>query len=127
MSNKVALIDLEDLEKKAGKKAARTLQRNLKTILATTTTKQTGVLLKHSNVRVKMKFGELDSLNINTTSVGMKLNYGFEGTKTNGVKMSLKPINTIDLLFKKADNAIKKLATELAELKGYDVATKIVN
>jgi hypothetical protein len=127
MSNKVDLIDLEALEKKAGQKAARTLQRNWKTILATATTKQSGVLLASSNVRAKMKFGELDSLTINTTSVGMKLHYGFEGIKKNGVSMSLKPLNTIDLLFKKSDTAIQKLAEELAELKGYDVATKIVS
>ena len=127
MSNKVDLIDLEALEKKAGQKAARTLQRNWKTILATATTKQSGVLLASSNVRAKMKYGELDHLSVNTTSVGMKLHYGFEGVKKNGVFMSLKPNKTIDLLFKKSNTAVEKLAQELAELKGYDVATKIVS
>jgi hypothetical protein len=127
MSNKVDLIDLADLEKKAGRKAARTLQRNWKNILATATTKQSGVLLANSNVRIKMKYGELDHLSINTTSVGMKLHYGFEGTKKNGAAMRMQPLNTVEHLFKKSNTAIVKLANEIAEIRGYDVATKIVS
>jgi hypothetical protein len=121
------LLDYEDLEKKAGRKAARTLQRNWKTILGSATIKQTGVLLKNSHVKAKMKFGELDSLTIHTTSVAMKLNYGFEGVKSNGIAMSLKPLKTIDQLFNKSNSAIEKLAEELAEIKGHEVATKIIS
>lgn len=126
MSSKVALIDQEGLEKKAGQKAARTLQRNWKTILATATTKQTGILLKNSHVKPKMKYGELDSLTIHTTRIGMIHNYGFEGIAKNGRVMSLKPLNTIDTLFSKSERAVQKLAEEIAEIRGREVATKIV-
>lgn len=127
MSGKPSLLDYEDLEKKAGRKAARTLQRNWKSILGSATIKQTGVLLKNSHVKAKMKFGELDSLTIHTTSVAMKHNYGFEGIKSNGVAMSLKPLYSIDQLFDKSKSAIEKLAEELAEVKGHEVATKIIS
>lgn len=127
MSGENTVLDYEDLERKAGKKAARTLQRNWKTILGTATIKQTGVLLKNSHVKAQMKFGELDSLTIHTTSVGMKLNYGFEGIKSNGVAMSLKPLNHIQTLFDKSQATIEKLAQELAEIKGHEVATKIIS
>ncbi|MDO6813834.1 hypothetical protein [Tenacibaculum soleae] len=127
MSSENTVLDYEELEKKAGQKAARTLQRNWKTILGTATLKQSGTLLKNSHVKAQMKFGELDSLTIYTTSVGMKLNYGFEGIKSNGIAMSLKPLNNIQTLFDKSQATIEKLAQELAEIKGHEVATKIIS
>ena len=135
MSSEIKLIDVEALEKKAGQKAARTLQRNWKTILGTATVKETGkllqrrsgIMLDNSNVRIKMKYGELDSLDINTTSVAMIWNYGFERVKTNGDIMKRKPLSTVETLFNKSENAIRKLAEEIAEIRAEDIATKIVN
>lgn len=126
MSSKIALIDQEALEKKAGQKAARTMQRNWKTILATATVKQTGTLLKNSHVKAEMKFGELDRIVVHTTRVGMIHNYGIEGKDKNGRLMSRKPLDLVDTLFDKSQNAIEKLAEELAEIRGFEIATNII-
>jgi hypothetical protein len=122
--------DLTALEKAAGKKAARTIQRNLKTILATATVKQSGVLLKNSHAKPVMMFDALESIAINTTSVGMKLNYGYERIYTNGLAMSKKthvqePTNHIYETIKKSNGAIKRLAEEIAEIRGSSITAKI--
>ena len=127
MSTKIELIDAEALEKKAGQKAARTMQRNWKTILATANLKDTGVLLRNSHVKSKMRYGEVERLSVFTTRVSMIHNYGIEGIDKNGRIMSRKPLNTIDTLFNKSETAIKKLAEELAEIRGHKIATNIAN
>ena len=127
MSTKIDLIDAEALEKKAGEKAARTMQRNWKTILATAGLKDTGILLRNSHVKAKMRFGELDRIIVHTTRVGMIHNYGIETIDKNGRAMSRKPLEVIDTLFNKSQKTLEKLAEELAEIKGYKVATRIAN
>lgn len=115
----------EDEEKKAGQKAARTIQRNWKNILSTATTQQTGVLLSLASARAKMRDNSLEAINVTGSPATFKQHYGFEGIKKNGVAMSMKPFNHFGHLFNKSDSALKKLVEEIAEIRGEKITTKI--
>lgn len=117
--------DLTLLEKQAGKKAARTIQRNWKSILSTATVKQTGILLRSATARESMKFDALDSIVVTASPATWKQNYGFEGIKSNGTSMSMKPFNHFDKLFASSKNALEKLLKEVAEIRGTAVTTRI--
>lgn len=116
--------DLTALEKQAGQKAARTLARNLKTILATATTKQTGTMLRAAGANAVVKFDALDHIAIKATSATFKQHYGFEGIKSNGVAMQMKPFNHFTHLFK-STNALEKLIDEIGALRMEQITSKI--
>lgn len=113
------------LEKKAGQKAARSIQRNWKSILSTATTKQTGVLLSLASARATMRDDSLESIAVSGSPATFKQHYGFEGIKKNGTAMSMKPFNHFGHLFSKSDRALKQLVEEIAEIRGEKITTKI--
>jgi len=117
-------IDLTALEKKAGQKAARTLRRNLKSILATATTSQTGAMLSAVGAGIKMKHDTLDALVIKASSATFKQHYGFEGVKSNGVAMRMKPFNHFTNLFA-GTKALDNLIDEIGELRAEEITSKI--
>ena len=123
--------DLTALEKKAGKKAARTIQRNWKnilrkSILATASVKQgKGIMLASASAKPRMRFSALDSITVTASPATFKQHYGFEGIKENGRRMSMKPFNHFDHLFDKSDRALKKLVAEIAEIRGEAITTKL--
>ena len=86
-------------EKAAGKKAARNIRRALRAQL--TTVKSTGLMLSKLSVRPQMRFGQVESININATRVAFIQHYGFEGIKSNGASMRLKPRNHFSIAFSK--------------------------
>lgn len=115
------------LEKKAGQKAARTIQRNWKAILSTATTEQTGVLLSLASARAKMRDDSLEAISVSGSPATFKQHYGFEGIKKNGVAMRMKPFNHFGHLFNKSDRALQQLVAEIAEIRGEKITTKIQN
>jgi len=117
--------DIIQLEKKAGQKAARTIRRNLKTILATSTTKQSGNLLKLASASATMKFDALDAITITATPATFKQHYGFEGIKSNGVFMKMKAFDHFTLLENKSQGALEKLIDEIGSLRAEEVTSKI--
>jgi len=116
--------DLTALEKKAGQKAARTLRRNLKNILAVATTKQTGAMLATAGAGIKMKFDSLDSIVIKASSATFKQHYGFEGIKSNGVAMRMKPFNHFTKLFN-GTKALETLLSEVGEIRAEELTSKL--
>lgn len=75
----------------AGKIAAKRLQSAIRSYAAVETVKRTGNLMKTNVVAKKNPTGYLDRLTITSPHYSFKLNYGFEGVKSNGVQMRLKP------------------------------------
>ncbi len=110
--------DITALEKKAGQDAARQLRRRLKLILATTTVKRTGIMLKSVGASAKMKFGVLDHIEVRASQATFIQHYGFEGIKKNGIRMNLKARRHVDGLFsttKVLDKLIDKITDIRAE------------
>lgn len=113
----MAKIDISDLtaqEKKVGQKAARTIRRNLK--LELSTLKDTGLQLKSAGVSVVMKYDQLDHLSVNATDATFKQHYGFEGIKSNGVRMKMKPFNHFSKVLNKG-SVLDKLINEIGEIR----------
>jgi len=117
--------DIVQLEKKAGQKAARTISRNLKSILATATRKHSGQLLKIAGANAVMRFDSLESISIRVTSAVFKQHYGFEGIKKNGVFMKMKPFDHFTLLQNKSERALESLIDEISGLRAEEITSKI--
>lgn len=117
-------INLTELEKKEGQKAARALTRGLRNVLARLTVRKTGQLLKLSKANAKMKFDALDNITITSPHYAFKQHHGFEGIKSNGVKMRLKPLSTFNLLLDN-NQAIERLADAIGNLRAEEVTSKI--
>ncbi|WP_421801752.1 hypothetical protein [Flagellimonas sp.] len=117
--------DIIQLEKKAGQKAARTIRRNLKTILATATKKQSGELLRLASATASMRFDALEAITIKATPATFKQHYGFEGIKKNGVYMKMRAFDHFTLLQEKSQGALEKLIDEIGELRAEEITSKI--
>jgi len=113
---------LEDLEKKAGQKAARTIRRNLRTQLASL--KDTGLMLKLTGAGVKMRYGQLEAIVVRSSKAAFIQHYGFEGIKKNGVSLKLPAQEHFTKLFDHT-NALEKLADEIGELRLTKITNKI--
>lgn len=118
----VNVQDLQALENAAGQKAAATIRRNLK--LELSSLKKTGVQLANTGVGTNMKFGQLDSITIKTTDATFKQHYGFEGTKSNGIRMNMKPYKHFDKVLSKGD-VLTKLLNEIGEIRLTQVTRNI--
>ena len=114
--------DLTAQEKKAGQKAARTIRRNLRLELASL--KDTGTQLANIGVSVNMKFGELQALTIKATDATFKQHYGFEGTKSNGVRMKMKPHNHFNKVLNKG-TVLDKLINEIGSIRATEITRNI--
>lgn len=125
MAIDVSGLNLTALEKAAGKKAARTIQRNFRDILATSTVKNTGRLLRSARVSPSMKYDMLDSLVIKASPATFIQHYGFEGIKSNGIRMSMKPMNHFGILFNRSERTLEKLLAEITEIRGGQITSKI--
>lgn len=117
--------DIIQLEKKVGQKAARTISRNLKTILATATTRQTGQLLKIAGANAVMRFDSLESISIKVTPATFKQHFGFEGIKSNGVYMKMRPFDHFNLLEEKSQRALEQLIDEISDIRAEEITSKI--
>lgn len=115
--------NLTELEMKAGQKAARNIGRNLRSIIRKTVTKKTGAQLK-STARAKKRYDALDRIDIVSPHYTFKQHYGFEGIKSNGIKMSLKPTNVFGILLTN-NKAIEQLADEIGTIRAEEVTSKI--
>lgn len=116
--------DVVQLEKKAGQKAARTIRRDLRTVLGVLSIKSGSQLFKNTRVTTVTKFGTLDHLAISTPNYIFMQHYGFEGIKKNGVAMSMKPFSHFDKLFDKT-NALDKLINEIGAIRGDEILKNI--
>lgn len=117
---------ISQLESAAGKKAAAILKKSLqKEIRSKFETTQGNSELLKSTILSRMKEGELQRLVIKMPHYGFKQHFGFEGVKKNGVHLRL--INAVNFLGDAilTDNTLENLATEIGELRGDLVISKI--
>lgn len=113
----------EELE--AGRKAARSLSRNLKKILGQEfQLSSPSVMNANTGASAKMKYHALDRIVLKSSSVSFIQNYGFEGIKSNGRAMRLKPVDHFNKLLNN-NRALETLATEVANLRAEEVTAKI--
>lgn len=112
-------------EMEAGITAAKQLQGAIRAEISTETVKRTGAMMRSKVQAFKSKTsGLLDRITISSPHYSFKLNYGFEGTKSNGISMSLKPTNHLYSAIEKT-SILNKLATEISEIRANEVLAQI--
>lgn len=118
--------NFQQLEKQAGQKASLVLRKSLKSEIRNLfeTTQGNSELLR-STIVSKMKGGELQRLVIKMPHYGFKQHFGFDGVKNNGVKLRLLSNTNFLNDALKANNALETLATEIGEIRGDEVVSKI--
>ncbi len=107
------------LEQQAGRKAARKLRTAIKNLVkhGFETTQGNSAILK-STVLAKMDGSELQRLAIKMPHYGFKQHFGFDGVRSNGVKLRLyKQQGFLNKAITEA-NILKQLADEIAEIRG---------
>ncbi len=108
-------------EEAIGKQFANRIKSNLLSSIRSKTNSKSGIALK-STVKPIFKFDLLDKITIFTPYyIYPVLNYGFEGTKKNGVNMRLKGKNFIEDTFENG-----KVVQDLADLIGSQRANSII-
>lgn len=119
-------VSFAQLEKAAGRKAAIVLRKSLKSqIRQLFETTQGNSELLRSGVTSKMKGSELQRLVIKMPHYGFKQHFGFDGVKSNGVRLRL--LNATNFLNDtlKSNNALEMLASEIGEIRADEVTSKI--
>ncbi len=115
------------LEQKAGRKAARKLKTALKNLVQKgfETTQGNSEILK-STVLAKMDGSELQRLAIKMPHYAFKHHFGFDGVRSNGLKLRLyKQQGFLNKTITEA-NVLEQLADEIAEIRGEQV-TNVIN
>ena len=114
----ISAVDLYQLEKQLGNQAATSLRAAFKQAIAATVN-STGDSRK-ATVTSRYKQQRLDRLTFSAPHYIYKQNYGFEGTKKNGVKMRLK---ATEVITKAIDNSgiLEKLADGITDIRAEQV------
>lgn len=114
------------LEKQAGQKAAIKLRKSLKSAIryGFETTQGNSAILK-GTVLSRMKGPELQRLVIKMPYYGFINHFGYDGVKSNGVKLRLYKQEGFLSNAMQATNALETLATEIGEIRGDEVISKI--
>lgn len=117
-------IDLYNLEKQLAKKGTTALKVALKNAINSTVEIKTFAALNTANSRAVYKDQRLQRITIQAPHYVFKQNYGFEGSKSNGINMRL---NQTDVLSKALDssNILNTLADGIAEIRLSQVTTLI--
>lgn len=119
-------VDQRTLEKQAGQKAALRLRKSLrKEIRSLFETSQGNSELLKASVAHKMKGPELQRLVLKGPYYMFMQHFGFEGVKSNGVKMSLLSNSNFLNDVTNGDNVLQDLATEIGEIRMDEVISKI--
>lgn len=99
-----------------GVKAAKQLQGAIRAAIGAETVKHTGRMMRSTAKAIAEEgYGKLDRITIASPHYSFKLNYGFEGVKSNGVAMSLTPKQHLHTAIE-SSNILNTLATELGEI-----------
>lgn len=118
------ITDIQAEENRIGQNAARSLKRQILALMGEKLSVREGIMRRGTTVRAQMKYGRLDRLVIESTKVSFIQNFGFEGTKKNGIAMSLKASKHLTLAIEDS-SALERLATQLANLRGDEVTNVI--
>jgi hypothetical protein len=121
----LSLIDLYNLEKQLGSKSAAALKTALKNAINSTVGAKTFAALNAANARAVFKDNRLQRITIQAEHYIFKQNYGFEGSKSNGINMRLQ---STDVLAKalNTSNILNTLADGIADIRLSQV-TALIN
>jgi len=111
-------------EKRIGKTASQSVKAVLKRSIENTTDSKTGNAVRTANSRAVYKFQRLQRITIQAPNYIFKQNFGFEGTKKNGVNMRLKKTNVISKVLD-GTNIIENLADAISNLRAEEVEALI--
>lgn len=109
-------IDIAQQEKEIASKAVNKLRGAVRSEIGNTSTERTGDALKIANAGSRFKFGRLQRIVIKAPYYTFMQNYGFEGTKSNGVNQRLKATDVF-LKALESSNVLETLADEISELR----------
>tara|TARA_B110000114_G_scaffold184031_1_gene226727 strand:- start:1611 stop:1985 length:375 start_codon:yes stop_codon:yes gene_type:complete len=114
------------LEKQAGQKAAIKLRKSLKSAIkyGFETTQGNSAILK-STVLSRMKGPELQRLIIKMPSYGFINHFGYNGVKSNGVKLRLHKQEGFLSNAMNSTNALETLASDIADIRADEITAKI--
>jgi hypothetical protein len=119
-----SFVDMYLLEKQVGTNATKLLRQSLKSAIQRTTKSRTGLALKSATSRAVYKNERLQRITLKAPSYIFKQNYGFEGTKKNGVKMRLKATDVLSQALN-SSNVLDKLADSISEIRAEQVIAAI--
>ena len=122
----MASVDFSELEKQAGRKAALKLRKALKNFIQKgfETTQGNSAILK-STVLSKMDGPELQRLVIKMPHYGFKNHFGFDGVRSNGVKLRLYRHEGFLTETISENSVLEELATEIGNIRADEVTAKI--
>ena len=110
------LIDILSLEKELASKTTSSLKSALKSTLASTTQSRTGFANKTITATSRFKFDRLQRIVIKAPLYVFMQNYGFEGTKKNGINMRLNSTSIIEKALTQS-NILETLANDISEIR----------
>lgn len=119
-----SFVDLYFLEKDLANKATSSLKNALISSISSTTISRTGLALRTAGSRSVFKEERLQRITIRAPHYIFKNNFGFEGTKKNGVVMRLKATGVINMALEKS-NVLETLADGISEIRLSQVTSKI--
>jgi hypothetical protein len=119
-----SFFDLLALEKQVANKAKKQLASALKFAIDRTTYKKTGEATKSAGSRAVFKDNRLQRITLKAPHYIFKQNYGFEGTKKNGINMRLKSTGVLNIAIERS-NVLETLANEISEIRLSQVTSKI--
>jgi len=117
-------VDLYMLEKQAGKKAADKLKTAFKTAIKNAVNVTDNGEAKKATVTTKYKNERLDRLSFVAPSYIFKQNFGFEGSKKNGVTMRLTATDVLNKALN-TSHVLEELADDLTDIRAEEVITAI--
>lgn len=117
-------VDIYMLEKKVGKEAADKLKAAFKREISTAVNVTGDGKAKNATVTARYKQERLDRLTFSAPAYIFKQNFGFEGSKKNGVNMRLQATNVLSKAIN-SSQVLETLADEIANLRAEEVITSI--
>ena len=118
------IMDIYMLERELASKTTSTVKRDLKSAISATSHAKTGEALKKASSRSVFKHDRLQRIAIKAPYYIFMQNYGFEGSKSNGVNMRLKETSVIAKALD-TSNILNTLADGISEIRLSQVSTLI--
>lgn len=109
-------LDIRSLEKSLASDATKSLSASLKAAVRNTTDSKTGAAIKTASAGSRFKNDRLQRIVLKAPHYIFKQNYGFEGTKSNGVNMRLRQTSVIEKAVDQS-NVLETLADGISNLR----------
>jgi hypothetical protein len=120
----IGAVDLYQLEKNLAGKSTTAMRNAIRGAISQTTESQTGEALKQAGSRAVFRDNRLQRITIRAPHYIFKQQYGFEGTKSNGINMRLQATSVIAKAIE-SSKILETLADEISEIRLTEVTSKI--